>query len=96
MIIQDGMVESILPTVALKVTATKQVPLLIPAFIDLQIYGAGGKLLSVYPTVESLQLLKDYCVKGGAAWFQPTVATNSNEVIHACIDAVRQFKKTTE
>ena len=91
LIIQDGMVESILPNVALKETATKQVPLLIPALIDLQIYGAGGQLLSVYPTVEALQLLKDYCVNGGAAWFQPTVATNSNEVIHACIDAVRAF-----
>ena len=93
LVIQDNMVESILPTVALKVTATKQVPLLIPALIDLQIYGAGGKLLSVYPTLESLQLLQDYCVKGGAAWFQPTVATNSNAVIYACIDAVREFKK---
>jgi N-acetylglucosamine-6-phosphate deacetylase len=93
LVIQDNMVESILPTVALKETASKQVSLIIPAFIDLQIYGAGGKLLSVYPTLESLQLLKDYCVKGGAAWFQPTVATNSNAVIYACIDAVREFKK---
>lgn len=93
LIIQDGMVESILPTVALKATPTKQVPMLIPALIDVQIYGAGGKLLSVYPSVESLQLLKDYCVNGGAAWFQPTVATNSNEVIYACIDAVKEFKK---
>ena len=93
LVIQDNMVESILPTVALKETASKQVSLIIPAFIDLQIYGAGGKLLSVYPTLESLQLLQDYCVKGGAAWFQPTVATNSNAVIYACIDAVREFKK---
>ncbi|MCU0336851.1 MAG: N-acetylglucosamine-6-phosphate deacetylase [Sediminibacterium sp.] len=93
LIIQDGMVESILPAVALKEAVTKEIPLLIPALIDLQIYGAGGKLLSVYPSVESLQLLKDYCVKGGAAWFQPTVATNSNEVIYACIDAVREYKK---
>jgi N-acetylglucosamine-6-phosphate deacetylase len=93
LVVNNNLVEDILPTVSLEEAPTQKVPLLIPALIDLQIYGAGGKLLSVYPTVDSLQLLKDYCVNGGAAWFQPTVATNSNEVIYACIDAVREFKK---
>ena len=93
LVLNNDIIESIQPIVSLKETATQQVPILIPALIDLQIYGAGGKLLSVYPTVEALQLLKDYCVNGGAAWFQPTVATNSNEVIYACIDAVRAFKQ---
>jgi N-acetylglucosamine-6-phosphate deacetylase len=93
LIVNDGIIESIQPSVALKEPVTHHLPILIPALIDLQIYGAGGQLLSVYPTVEALQLLKEYCVKGGAAWFQPTVATNSKEVIHACIDAVRAFKQ---
>lgn len=93
LVLNNDIIESIQPIVSLKETATQQVPILIPALIDLQIYGAGGKLLSVYPTIESLHLLKDYCINGGAAWFQPTVATNSNEVIYACIDAVREFKK---
>ncbi|WP_439504758.1 N-acetylglucosamine-6-phosphate deacetylase [Sediminibacterium sp.] len=93
LVLNYGIIESIQPIVSLKETATQQVPILIPALIDLQIYGAGGQLLSVYPTVEALQLLKDYCINGGAAWFQPTVATNSNEVIYACIDAVRAFKQ---
>ena len=57
-----------------------------PAFIDIQIYGAHGKLLAVYPEAGSLHRLYDYCSKGGASHFQPTVATNSYEVFYRCID----------
>jgi len=65
--------------------------LLIPAFIDLQIYGANKKLFAVYPTIEALQDLYTYCAEGGAPLFQPTVATNKIEVFYACIDAVRAY-----
>jgi N-acetylglucosamine-6-phosphate deacetylase len=64
-----------------------------PAFIDLQIYGANKKLFSVYPTVEALSDLYDYCSTGGAALFQPTVATNTTEVMYGCIDAARQYQQ---
>jgi N-acetylglucosamine-6-phosphate deacetylase len=63
-----------------------------PAFIDLQIYGALGKLLAVYPEADSLFKLKEYCNKGGAAYFQPTVATNTYEVFYKCIDAIRDYR----
>ena len=53
---------------------------LLPAFIDLQIYGANKKLLAVYPTVEALSDLNNYCREGGAILFQPTIATNTAEV----------------
>lgn len=62
-----------------------------PAFIDLQIYGANGKLLAVYPEAASLYQLNDYCKKGGAAFCLPTVATNTKEVVYRCIDAVRNY-----
>jgi N-acetylglucosamine-6-phosphate deacetylase len=62
-----------------------------PAFIDLQIYGANGKLLAVYPEEESLIKLKDHCEKGGAAFCLPTVATNTKEVVYKCIDAVKNY-----
>jgi N-acetylglucosamine-6-phosphate deacetylase len=65
--------------------------LLIPSFIDLQIYGANKKLFAVCPTVDALQDLHTYCAEGGAPLFQPTVATNKMEVFHACIDAVRAY-----
>ena len=64
---------------------------LAPAFIDIQIYGAGEKLLAVHPTTEALQLLADYCAAGGATLCVPTVATNSTEVFKQCIDAVRAY-----
>jgi N-acetylglucosamine-6-phosphate deacetylase len=62
-----------------------------PAFIDLQIYGAYGKLLSVYPEAASLYKLKEYCEKGGAAFCLPTVATNTKDVFYKCIDAVKDY-----
>ncbi|HEX8461165.1 MAG TPA: N-acetylglucosamine-6-phosphate deacetylase, partial [Segetibacter sp.] len=65
--------------------------LLAPCFIDIQIYGANGSLLSVDPTVASLQKTFDYCKAGGAHYFQPTVATNSYDVFYKCIDAVRDY-----
>lgn len=66
---------------------------LAPAFIDLQIYGAHGRLLAVYPEAASLRLLMDYCRQGGAAFCLPTVATNEYGVFRQCIDAVRDYWK---
>lgn len=62
-----------------------------PALIDLQIYGAHGKLLAEYPEADSLSKLNDYCRSGGAAYCMPTVATNATEVFYHCIDAVRDY-----
>lgn len=67
--------------------------LMAPAFIDIQIYGANKKLLAVHPTADALQDLYDYCAAGGAPLFQPTVATNTTEVFHHAIDAVRSYWK---
>lgn len=64
-----------------------------PAFIDLQIYGASGRLLAVYPETNSLEGLVHYCRTGGAAWCLPTVATNTKEVFFKSIDAVRDYWK---
>src|SRR5688500_5642964 len=65
--------------------------ILISAFIDLQIYGANKKLFAVYPTVEALNDLYNYCKDGGAVLFQPTLATNTMDVFFRGIDAVRQY-----
>ncbi len=67
-------------------------PLVVPALIDLQIYGAGGKLLSEFPEADTIQKTYDYCIAGGAAYFQPTIASQSNDIIIAAIDAVKAYK----
>lgn len=66
---------------------------LAPAFIDLQIYGAYGKLLSVFPTIDALSQLNSYCRNGGAAYCVPTVATNHLDVFKKVIDAIRDYWK---
>jgi len=65
--------------------------LLVPSFIDIQIYGAHKKLFAVYPEADSLFKLYEYCSKGGALHFCPTVATNTKEVFYTCIDAVKDY-----
>lgn len=65
--------------------------MLAPAFIDLQIYGAYGRLLAVYPEANSLFKLNEYCNKGGAAFCLPTVATNKYDIFYKCIDAIRDY-----
>jgi len=67
------------------------VPFIVPAFIDLQLYGAGGKLLSEFPEKATIEKIHQYCLSGGAAFFQPTIASQSNEIIYAAIDAVKDY-----
>lgn len=90
-IVEDGFIKQILPTQKLIVPSTETVECLVPAFIDIQIYGAYRKLFSVFPEVDALQKLHEYSVEGGANYFLPTVATNTNEVIYACIDAIKSY-----
>jgi N-acetylglucosamine-6-phosphate deacetylase len=65
--------------------------ILAPAFIDLQIYGGNGALFGEYPSVKALELTYNYGLSGGAAHFMPTVATHSEAVMFAAIDAVKAY-----
>jgi len=67
-------------------------PLIVPALIDLQIYGAGEQLLSEFPTAACIEKIYQYCLKGGAAYFQPTIASQSTPIIYKAIDAVKAYK----
>jgi N-acetylglucosamine-6-phosphate deacetylase len=68
--------------------------ILAPAFIDLQIYGGNGALFGEYPSVSALEKTYNYCLAGGAAHFMPTVATHSESVMFAAIDAVKKYWET--
>ncbi len=93
-IVEDNRIKTIRPVSALPAALhARQFNdcILVPSFIDLQIYGAYGKLLSVYPEADSLHKLREYCEKGGAAYCLATAATNTREVFYQCIDAVRDY-----
>ena len=67
-------------------------PYIVPALIDLQIYGADGKLLSEFPEADCIEKTYQYCLKGGVAFFQPTIASQSTDIIYKAIDAVKAYK----
>jgi N-acetylglucosamine-6-phosphate deacetylase len=92
--VENGKIEGIIPVTSL--SSSRHIEqfdncFIAPAFIDLQIYGAYGKLLAVYPETDSLNKLATYSEKGGAAYCLPTVATNTKEVVYTCIDAVKNY-----
>ena len=68
------------------------VAFIVPALIDLQLYGAQGKLLSEFPEMDTIKKIYEYCLGGGAAFFQPTIASQSKSVIYQSIDAVKAYK----
>ena len=68
------------------------IPFMIPALIDLQLYGAGGKLLSEFPKKETIEKIYQTCIEGGTGFFQPTIASQSVDVIYASIDAIKAYK----
>ena len=92
-IVEDGMIKELIPVaeVPSSISIEHHKGILAPAFIDLQIYGAYGKLLAVYPEADALFKLNEYCRSGGAVYCLPTVATNTYEVFHRSIDAIRDY-----
>src|ERR1700682_1520289 len=66
---------------------------LVPAFIDLQLYGGLGKLFGEHPSVDALTATYKYSLTGGATNILPTVATNSPEVMLAAIEAVKTYRQ---
>lgn len=94
--VNDNQITGILPLGDVANPAAVQAfdgKLIAPAFIDLQLYGAYGRLLSVYPDPDSLARLNEYCRSGGAVYCLPTLATNTYEVFRYAIDAIREYWK---
>lgn len=95
-IVSDSVISAIVPTTSLgNKTITKDFSenIIVPAFIDFQIYGARGKLLSAYPEADSLAKLAEHNSQSGTANCLPTVATNDLEVFYKSIDAIREYWK---
>lgn len=94
-IVKNNFIEDIVPIQKLRtgVTVIQHAPLLAPAFIDIQIYGAASKLFSVYPDADTLYKMKAHCNGGGTKYFLPTIATNNSDVFHKGIDAIKEYWK---
>ena len=92
--IEDGIIKKILPAAEIKnednVNDLGNI-LLAPSFIDIQLYGAHNRLLSVFPDAETVREIVKYCATGGASWCLPTVASNTYESIFKCVDAVKDY-----
>ena len=66
--------------------------IIVPSFLDLQLYGGNGKLFSHSLDIESLEATHAYCVSGGCSHFMITMATNSIENFNKGIDAVAAYQ----
>lgn len=72
------------------VTALKGA-LVAPAFIDLQINGAGGLMFSSDPSIKALSEIYHYSQAGGATHFLATIPTNSLALIQQAVQAVHAY-----
>ena len=94
-IVEHNIIADVVPINDLpaSIKVMQHVPILAPACIDIQIYGASSKLFSVSPSADTLYTMKAHCNKGGTKYFLPTIATNSTEVFKKGIDAIREYWK---
>jgi N-acetylglucosamine-6-phosphate deacetylase len=92
-VVNDGIVADLLPTEWLpgNFAPASHSHLLVPSFVDAQIYGARQKLFSVFPSADTLEQLSTHCRQGGTRYFLPTVATNTTTIMYQCIDAVKAY-----
>jgi N-acetylglucosamine-6-phosphate deacetylase len=63
-----------------------------PGFIDLQIYGSGGKLFAGKPEVAALKKMEDDLLNQGTTGFFATIGTNTNEIVEAGIVAAKAYR----
>lgn len=90
-IIKNGKIDSIVSKSEVEPTKHFDNCFIVPAFIDAQVYGAGKKLLAVYPDAATLQLMYGEFIAEGTCLFVPTLATNTIDVFKKAIDAVKEY-----
>jgi N-acetylglucosamine-6-phosphate deacetylase len=65
--------------------------MIVPGFVDLQLYGGNGKLFSHSLDLESLEATYAYCISGGCSHFLITMATNSIDNFIKGIATVKEY-----
>jgi N-acetylglucosamine-6-phosphate deacetylase len=66
---------------------------LAPGFIDLQIYGSGGKLFAGQPEVEALERMENDLLSEGTIGFFATIGTNTNEIVEKGIESAKIYRE---
>jgi N-acetylglucosamine-6-phosphate deacetylase len=66
---------------------------LAPGLIDLQIYGSGGKLLSIDTEPAALLQMENDLLKQGTTGFFATISTNTDKVIEQTIEVGRDYRE---
>jgi len=96
-VVNGDRIEALLPAVA----APRDLPrhdgrdlILCPGFVDVQLYGGGGVLFSVEPTVAALARLGAHLRRHGTTSFVPTMPTNAPALMTAAAQAVREAQAT--
>lgn len=90
-VVNEGKIESIVSQTETAPTKRFDNCYIVPAFIDVQVYGSAKKLLAVYPHASTLQLMCEEFIAKGTCLFLPTLATNTIELFKKGIDAVRDY-----
>ena len=90
-ICEDGIIKDVFAGNASDNSGSARYPIIAPAFIDIQIYGASSKLFSVFPSADTLEKMYRHCLTGGTSHFLPTIATNTSEILKQGIDAIRSY-----
>lgn len=93
-LVNKGSVEAVVPVADIPANTDRfdlQGNFLVPAFIDLQLYGGNGLLFSQALNEEAIVATDVYCVSGGCTRFLLTMATNSIDVFLQGIAVVKTF-----
>lgn len=88
LIISDGKIEAIKNSTSTKINDD----LVIPGFIDLQIYGSANHLFSADANEESLEIIETDLLKKGTTSFLICLATNTPEIFNNCIEVVKAYR----
>jgi len=94
-LIEGDQIQSIIPRSKVDTAGIKHFNdcFIVPAFVDVQVYGASKKLLATVPEPETLAVMYEQFIGEGTCLFLPTLATNTLDVFKKSIDAVRQYWK---
>lgn len=97
LLINDGRIEAVLPAVA----APTDVPVVdgrglnaAPGLLDLQVYGANGRLFSVEPGPEALAALTAHAFRHGTTGVLATMPTNSWDLMRTALEVGREFQRS--